>query len=109
MGKPSSRARSSYSVSSRSKTYGSQVTPDSPRTKLKSGYFSQAPEARIEAKTSIVSSWNKVERTSRHWVRTSFSISGVSGARTALKPVEWNEIGNLHSAEASHSTNQSGW
>ena len=33
----------------------------------------------------------------------SFSISGVSGARSALKPVEWKEIGNLHSAAASHS------
>ena len=56
-----------------------------------------------------MSSWNSVERTSRHWVKTSFSISGVSGARTALKPVEWNEIGNLHSADASHSANQAGW
>ena len=33
----------------------------------------------------------------------SFSISGVSGARTALKPVEWKEIGKWHSAAASHS------
>ena len=76
---------------------------------MNSGYFSQAPEASSEASTSIVSSWNSVERTSRHWVKTSFSISGVSGARTALNPVEWNEIGNLHSAAASHSANQSGW
>ena len=74
---------------------------------MKSGYFSQAPEARIETSTSIVSSWNSAERTSRYCVNTSFSISGVSGARTALKPVEWNEIGNLHSAAASHSANQS--
>ena len=39
----------------------------------------------------------------------SFSISGVSGARTALKPVEWKEIGNWHSAAASHSGYQSWW
>jgi hypothetical protein len=31
-------------------------------------------------------------------VKYRFSISGVSGARNALKPVEWNEIGNRHSA-----------
>src|SRR5712692_11588315 len=106
MEKPSSRARSSYSVSSRSKTYGSHVTPDSPSTKLKSGYFSQAPEASSETSTSIVSSWNRAERTNLCWVEYSYSISGVSGARTALKPVEWNEIGNLHSAAASHSAYQ---
>ena len=35
-------------------------------------------------------------------------ISGVSGARIALNPVEWNEIGNLQSAAASHSANQAG-
>jgi hypothetical protein len=33
-------------------------------------------------------------------VKYCFSISGVSGARSALKPVEWNEIGNRHSAAA---------
>src|SRR5215470_15466820 len=99
----SDRARSKYSVSSRSNTYGSHVTPDSPRTKLKSGYFSQAPEARSDTSTSIVSSWKRAERTSRHWVKNCFSISGVSGARNALKPVEWNEIGKRHSAAASQS------
>src|SRR6266852_9292994 len=109
MAKPSARARSWYSVSSRSNTYGSQVTPDSPRTKLNSGYFSQAPEASSETSTSIVSSWNSAERTSRHSVKHSFSISGVSGARTALNPVEWNEIGNLHSAAASHNAYQAWW
>ncbi len=70
---------------------------------MKSGYFSQAPEARIDTSTSMVSSWNRAERTSRHWVKNCFSISGVSGARSALKPVEWNAIGNLHSAAASQS------
>ena len=64
--------------------------PDSPSTKLKSGYFSQAPDASSETSTSIVSSWKRAERTSRHWVKYCFSISGVSGARNALKPVEWN-------------------
>jgi hypothetical protein len=47
-----------------------------------------------------VSSWKRAERTSRHCVKYCFSISGVSGARSALKPVEWNEIGNRHSAAA---------
>ncbi|MGB9643799.1 MAG: hypothetical protein WCB44_01465, partial [Stellaceae bacterium] len=42
----------------------------------------------------------RAERTSRHCVKYFFSISGVSGARNALKPVEWNEIGNRHSAAA---------
>src|SRR5438445_11270473 len=106
MEKPRDRARSWYSVSSRSNTYGSQVTPDSPSTKLKSGYFSQAPEARIDTSTSIVSSWKSAERTRRHWVKYCFSISGVSGARSALKPVQWNAVGHLHSAEASQSGNQ---
>src|SRR5580700_4329940 len=87
--------------------YGSQVTPDSPRTKLKSGYFSQAPEASNDTSTSMVSVWNSAERTRRYSVAYSFSISGVFGARVAWKPVEWNEIGNLHSAAASHSAYQS--
>src|ERR1700733_10274407 len=87
--------------------YGSQGTPDSPRTKLKSGYFSQAPEASRDTRTSIVSVWNSAERTRRYWIAYSFSISGVSGARAALKPVEWNEIGKWHSALASHSAYQS--
>ena len=73
--------------------YGSQVTPDSPRTKLKSGYFSQAPDASSDTRTSIVSVWNSADRTSRYWMAYSFSISGVSGARAALKPVEWKAIG----------------
>src|ERR1700675_603597 len=81
MEKPSARPRSSYSVSSRSNTYGSQVTPDSPRTKLKSGYFSQAPEAKSDTSTSIVLSWNNAERTSRHWVKYFFPISGGRRAR----------------------------
>src|SRR5262249_33516123 len=80
---------------------------DSPSTNLKLGYFSQAPEASSETSTSMVSSWNSDERTRRYWVKYSFSICGLSGARSALKPVEWNEIGKLHSAEASHSWNQS--
>src|SRR6516165_7261577 len=87
--------------------YGSQVTPDSPSTKLKSGYFSQAPDASSDTSTSIVSVWNSAERTRRYSVAYSFSISGVFGARAALKPVEWNEIGNRHSAQASHSAYQS--
>src|SRR5262249_56180132 len=83
--------------------YGSQAPPDSPRTKLKSGYSSQAPEARSDTSTSMVSSWNRAERPNRHWVKNCFSISGVSGARSALKPVQWNAIGTFHSAEPSHS------
>ena len=74
---------------------------------MKSGYFSQAPEAISETSTSIVSSWKSAERTSRHCSMYSFSISGVSGARTALNPVEWNEIGKWHSAAASHRGYQS--
>src|SRR6266508_651644 len=107
MEKPRARPRSLYSVSRRSKTYGSHVTPDSPRTKLNSGYFSQAPEAMSDTNTSIVSSWKRAERTSRHGSAYSFSISGVSGVRSPLKPVEWKEIGKRHSAAASHSGYQS--
>src|SRR5688572_18581673 len=106
MEKLSPRARSLYSVSSRSNTYGSHVTPDSPSTNLKFGYFSHAPDARIDTSTSIVSSWKSAERTRRHWRLYCASISGVSGARSALKPVEWKEIGKLHSAAASHSAYQ---
>jgi hypothetical protein len=107
MEKPRARPRSSYSVSRRSNTYGSQVTPDSPRTNLKSGYFSQAPEAISDTNTSIVSSWKSADRTRRHWSVYSFSISGVSGVRSPLNPVEWNEIGKRHSAAASHRGYQS--
>src|SRR5690242_844224 len=87
--------------------YGSQVTPDSPSTNLKFGYLSQAPEANSETSTSIVSVWNSADRTRRYCTAYSFSISGVSGARAALKPVEWNEIGKRHSAAASHNAYQS--
>ncbi len=107
MEKPRARPRSSYSVSSRSNTYGSQVTPDSPSTKLNAGYFSHAPEAISETRTSIVSSWKSAERTRRHGSMYSFSISGVSGVRRPLNPVEWKEIGKWHSAAASHSWYQS--
>ena len=54
----------------------------------------------------MVSSWKSDERTSRYWRVYSFSISGESGARSALKPVEWKEIGNRHSAAASQSGSQ---
>src|SRR6266545_1240345 len=107
MEKPRARPRSLYSVSRRSKTYGSHVTPDSPRTKLNSGYFSQAPDASSDTRTSIVSVWNSADRTRRYSMAYSFSISGESGARAALKPVEWKEIGKRHSAAASHSAYQS--
>src|ERR1700733_4768653 len=87
--------------------YGNHVTPDSPSTKLKFGYFSHAPEASSDTSTSIVSVWNRAERTRRYSVAYSFSISGEFGARVAWKPVEWKEIGNRHSAAASQSAYQS--
>jgi hypothetical protein len=65
---------------------------------------------KTEAKSAVISMarssfrdgpWpGPAERTSRHCVKYCFSTSGVSGARNALKPVEWNEIGNRHSAAA---------
>jgi hypothetical protein len=76
---------------------------------LKSGYFSQAPEVMIETSTSMVSSWKSEERTSRHCSMYCCSRAGESGARTALKPVEWNAIGKWHSAAASQSGYQSCW
>ena len=73
------------------------------------GYFSGAPEAMTETSTSIVSSWKSAERTSRHWTMYFASSAGVLGWRTFLKPVEWKEMGKLHSAAASHITCHSGW
>ena len=75
----------------------------------RSGNFSRAPEAITDTSTSIVSSWNSDERTSRRWTMYCCSICGVSGARSPLKPVEWKEIGNRHSAAASHIGCHSCW